>query len=371
MAPFTCTRQSRQNAPHGDSLRITPRLSQDARHGPGDDRPPARRFSAPPTRPAASGRSSAPASSPTRSYHDWGELPAGHRVRQHARRVRRLAGPDLHPPHRARHQRAARHDGGLRRERQVRPKLGQAEFEGGAHGLHIQARRQGRVPLSLRHQARLVTKATPKGEIVWQFGYPKESPKYAGERRRHAGQSSNSPTNIAIAPNGDFYVADGYGSSYITQYEGREVHPHVRRQGQGGRPARLPARPDRRHARRDADPARRRSQQQAAPDVHARRRSTSASSTDFPAPCHFSERKGVMVVPDLFARVTLIDRRQQGDRAARRRRHRLVEADPQRPARRVPGREVRLPAQRDLRSRRQHLRRRMGRGGPGDEAAAR
>ena len=28
----------------------------------------------------------------------------------------------------------------------------------------------------------------------------------------------------------------------------------------------------------------------------------------FPAPCHFNERKGVMVVPDLFARVTLIDR---------------------------------------------------------------
>jgi hypothetical protein len=27
-----------------------------------------------------------------------------------------------------------------------------------------------------------------------------------------------SPTNIAIAPNGDFYVADGYGSSYLSQY---------------------------------------------------------------------------------------------------------------------------------------------------------
>ena len=26
------------------------------------------------------------------------------------------------------------------------------------------------------------------------------------------------PTNIAFAPNGDFYVADGYGSSYISQY---------------------------------------------------------------------------------------------------------------------------------------------------------
>ena len=29
----------------------------------------------------------------------------------------------------------------------------------------------------------------------------------------------------------------------------------------------------------------------------------------FPHPCHFSEHKGVMVVPDLFAKVTLVDRR--------------------------------------------------------------
>jgi hypothetical protein len=27
-----------------------------------------------------------------------------------------------------------------------------------------------------------------------------------------------SPTNLAIGPNGDLYVGDGYGSSYINQY---------------------------------------------------------------------------------------------------------------------------------------------------------
>ena len=26
------------------------------------------------------------------------------------------------------------------------------------------------------------------------------------------------PTNVAIAPNGDIYVGDGYGSSFINQY---------------------------------------------------------------------------------------------------------------------------------------------------------
>ena len=50
-----------------------------------------------------------------------------------------------------------------------------------------------------------------------------------------------SPTNVAIAPNGDVYVADGYGSSYINQYDsagkylGRSV---VRATAQGNSTAR-------------------------------------------------------------------------------------------------------------------------------------
>ena len=84
-------------------------------------------------------------------------------------------------------------------------------------------------------------------------------------------------------------------------------------------------------------------------------------------PCHFSERKGERRHPRPLGARHAARSREQGDRAPRRSRRRFVEGDPQRPARRFPGRQVRLPARRLLRPRRQHLRRRMGRGGTGDE----
>lgn len=60
-------------------------------------------------------------------------------------------------------------------------------------------------------------KTTIEGEEVFTLGYPKESEPY--NRRGADGQLPKySPTNVAVAPNGDFYVGDGYGSSYINQY---------------------------------------------------------------------------------------------------------------------------------------------------------
>ena len=58
----------------------------------------------------------------------------------------------------------------------------------------------------------LVTKTTLKGEKVWELPFPKESNLYDAPEKY-------SPTNIAFAPDGGFYVADGYGSNYIHQYD--------------------------------------------------------------------------------------------------------------------------------------------------------
>lgn len=58
----------------------------------------------------------------------------------------------------------------------------------------------------------LVTKTTLKGESVWELSYPKESNLYDAPGKC-------SPTNIAFAPDGGFYVADGYGLNYIHQYD--------------------------------------------------------------------------------------------------------------------------------------------------------
>jgi DNA-binding beta-propeller fold protein YncE len=85
------------------------------------------------------------------------------------------------------------------------------EFKGGAHGLHI--RKEGSTEfLYLCDTKRgLVVKTTLNGEEVFTLGYPHESEGYAGNKKY-------SPTNLAIAPNGDIYVGDGYGSSYVNVY---------------------------------------------------------------------------------------------------------------------------------------------------------
>ena len=182
-----------------------------------------------------------------------------------------------------------------------------SQFEGGAHGLHI--RREGSEEfLYLCDTKRaLVTKATTGGEVVWQFGYPKESSKYPVNSDGTPG-IKYSPTNIAIAPNGDFYVADGYGSSFINQYD--KDAKYIRTFGGKGKD---PGQLDCPHGLMVdvrgttpvlvvADRSNKRLQTFTLDGTHL------GFVEDFPAPCHFSERQGVIVVPDLFARVTLIDR---------------------------------------------------------------
>ncbi len=58
-----------------------------------------------------------------------------------------------------------------------------------------------------------VVKFTLEGDVVWEIdGPPALSNLY------EAGEQRYKPTAVAIAPNGDVYVADGYGLNYIHQY---------------------------------------------------------------------------------------------------------------------------------------------------------
>jgi hypothetical protein len=181
------------------------------------------------------------------------------------------------------------------------------EFEGGAHGLHI--RKEGRDEfLYLCDTKRaVVVKATLEGEAVWSLGYPKESDKYPVTAGGQPG-IKYSPTNVAIAPNGDVYVADGYGSSYINQYDrdGKYIRtfggkgsgagqldcPHgLIMDERGPEPVLLVA-----------DRSNKRLQSFTLDGRHL------AFHDGTRAPCHFHTRGDIMVVPDLFARVSLIDR---------------------------------------------------------------
>ncbi len=90
-----------------------------------------------------------------------------------------------------------------------------AAFEGGAHGLHIHKEGREEFLYLCDTKRALVVKTTLAGEEVFTLKYPQESKEYGAAKIKY------SPTNLAIAPNGDIYVGDGYGSSYINQYNSK------------------------------------------------------------------------------------------------------------------------------------------------------
>ncbi|MEM9920162.1 MAG: 6-bladed beta-propeller [Bacteroidota bacterium] len=97
----------------------------------------------------------------------------------------------------------------------------------GAHGLTI-SEEGGEEFLYITDQdLHQVFKTTLDGRILMTLDYPKESGVY-----EKADQYK--PTETAIAPNGDIYVADGYGLNYITQYNAKgEYIRHFGGKGKG------------------------------------------------------------------------------------------------------------------------------------------
>lgn len=61
-------------------------------------------------------------------------------------------------------------------------------------------------------QAGQVFKTDINGRLMFNLGDPRTIGVYKPEQRFM-------PTEVAVAPNGDIYVADGYGSDYILQYD--------------------------------------------------------------------------------------------------------------------------------------------------------
>jgi hypothetical protein len=182
------------------------------------------------------------------------------------------------------------------------------EFKGGAHGLYIRKEGNEEFLYLCDTKRGLVVKTTLNGEEVFTLGYPKVSEVYAkpgpdGKPLKY------SPTNLAVAPNGDFYVGDGYGSSYIIQYNSKGEY--IRTFGGPGKEAGQLSCP---HGifvdTRGAEPILTVADRS---NKRIQRFTLDGKHIDFvygtPAPCHFSVYKnGDMLIPDLFARVTLMDR---------------------------------------------------------------
>ena len=182
------------------------------------------------------------------------------------------------------------------------------DFRGGAHGLGL--RREGNAEF-LYHcdTARSkVVKTTLTGEVVWSKGYPKEDPAYGAAPIKFI------PTNIAFAPNGDFYVGDGYGSYHMLRYSAAgKFLGEVSTPGKGEQEINNP------HGQYVdtrgpepvlviADRGNRRLQTYTLDGKHLR---TIKDDAKLREPCHFDGRGDLLVCPDLDSQVCLIDRNYQ------------------------------------------------------------
>jgi len=97
-------------------------------------------------------------------------------------------------------------------------------FQGGGHGIEV--RREGGeefLYVCSYQQVKSFAKLTPKGETVWEKYAPIESGVYAKDedtkRQKIWGRDRFMPTNFAFLDDGGFLLADGYGSYYIHRYD--------------------------------------------------------------------------------------------------------------------------------------------------------
>lgn len=176
------------------------------------------------------------------------------------------------------------------------------EFEKGAHGmlLHVE---DGKEYLYLADPERhLVAKTTLDGERIWTLGVPKDSGAYEHDEQYK-------PTNVAVAPNGDIYIADGYGLSWVHHYNSKAEY--LRSWGGKGSDAGKLDCPhgiwiDRRGEQPVivvADRSNARLQYFSLDGKHL-----SFVTDAMRRPCHFDERRGELLVPDLYGVVSILDR---------------------------------------------------------------
>ena len=156
--------------------------------------------------------------------------------------------------------------------------------------------------LSPSHAGLNFTKMTLDGEVVWQKGQ-----KLLGELSgKYPGRYC--PTNISFSPDGGYFLGDGYGGSYIHQFDAKDNYLAYNRWSRvGGRTVSNASRPMAGRPRRYAETRRLRPGQQAPPMVrHEREASRTQGGFLFPADVDI--QGDIMLVPDLHARITLLDK---------------------------------------------------------------
>jgi hypothetical protein len=176
-----------------------------------------------------------------------------------------------------------------------------SRFKGGAHGLDL--RKEGGEEFLYHCDVanRRFVKTKLDGTVIWDKGAPEECGKYRNGE-------PFIPTNVAFSPNGDFFVADGYGSNWIHQFDKNANYIRT-----FGGPGKEPGQLTQPHGLwvdtrlkepllAVADRGNRRIQYFTLDGKHVR-----FSTDGMRMPCHFSIRKDWMLVPDLESIVTILD----------------------------------------------------------------
>lgn len=99
-----------------------------------------------------------------------------------------------------------------------------SQFQGGGHGIEIrQEGNQEFLYVCAYQHLKTFAKLDLKGETVWQQYAPMQSGVYAAEEDKKPtgawGRDRFMPTNFAFLDDGGFLLADGYGSFYIHRYD--------------------------------------------------------------------------------------------------------------------------------------------------------
>ncbi|HMS16815.1 MAG TPA: hypothetical protein PKA37_08230, partial [Planctomycetota bacterium] len=179
------------------------------------------------------------------------------------------------------------------------------QFKGGLHGMTIV--KEGETEfLYLTHTARHeVVKATLEGEVVWTLGCPVVSGLYADPNKY-------APTSVVVSGAGHIYVADGYGLSWIHQFD--KERKYIRSfGGPGTEPGQLRTPHglliDTRTEPQTLLVADRENQRLQRFDLSGKH--LEVISGMFRRPCNLGLKDGFLVVPDLAGRVTILNQKNE------------------------------------------------------------
>lgn len=187
------------------------------------------------------------------------------------------------------------------------------QFQGGGHGLEVRKEADGEYLYVTGYQMlKTFAKLTLDGEVVWQKFAPMESEIYAeGEATQPEkiwGRDRFMPTNYAFLDDGGYFLADGYGAHTVHRYDadGKWI-------GKIGSSGKGPGEFNTPHGlwiddRKEGDPllvvADRANQRLQWFELDGTHRET---LDGFILPANVDAREDLLLVPDLSARITLLD----------------------------------------------------------------